>query len=100
MPKGHTGESAKRSIRQGEDGTGSHTLPVDVLRLDFDASLLSYRELEGALRLTVMAGEMLADARTGNNGGSRIARPVHINGSAVAPMRAAMAIMSGSLCLK
>jgi hypothetical protein len=65
-----------------------------------DASLLAYRELEGALRLTVMAGEMLADARTGNNGGSRIARPVHINGNAVAPMRAATAIMSGSLCLK
>jgi hypothetical protein len=100
---------------QGEDGTGSHALPVDVLRLDFDrrlmlqfrgsvvtsdASLLAYRELEGALRLTVMAGEMLADARTGNNGGSRIARPVHINGNAVAPMRAATAIMSGSLCLK
>jgi hypothetical protein len=39
-----------------------------------DASLLAYRELEGALRLTVMAGEMLADARTGNNDGSRIAR--------------------------
>jgi hypothetical protein len=60
--------------------------------------LLAYRELKGALRLTVMAGEMLADARTGNNGG--IARAVHINGNAVAPTRAAMAIMSGSLCLK
>jgi hypothetical protein len=65
-----------------------------------DASLLAHRELEGALRLTVMAGEMLADARTGNNSGSRIARDVHINGNAVAPMRAAMATMSGSLCLK
>jgi hypothetical protein len=29
-----------------------------------DASLLAYRELEGALRLAVMAGEMLAEART------------------------------------
>ena len=65
-----------------------------------DASLLAYRELEGALRLTVMVGEMLADARTGNKDGSRIAKAVHINGNAVAPMRAAMAIMSGSLCLK
>jgi hypothetical protein len=65
-----------------------------------DARLLAYRELECALRLTVMAGEMLADARAGKNGGSRIARAVHTNGNAVAPMRAAMAIMSGSLCLK
>jgi hypothetical protein len=65
-----------------------------------DASLLAYRELEGALRLAVMAGEMLADARTGNNGCSRIARAVHINGNAVAPMRAATAIMAGSLGLK
>jgi hypothetical protein len=31
-----------------------------------DASLLAYRELEGALRLAVMAGEMLAEARTGD----------------------------------
>jgi hypothetical protein len=65
-----------------------------------DASLLAFRELEGALRLTVMAGEMLADARIGDNGGSRITRAAHINGNAVAPIRAAMAIMSGSLCLK
>ena len=51
-----------------------------------DASLLAYRELEGALRLTVMAGEMLADARTGNNGGSRIARPVHLNNYRLTPV--------------
>jgi hypothetical protein len=30
---------AKRSIKQEEDGTGSHALPVDVLRLDFDRRL-------------------------------------------------------------
>ncbi|MFZ1963603.1 MAG: IS1380 family transposase [Roseiarcus sp.] len=54
-----------------------------VLRLDFnrrltvqfrgsvltsDAGLLAYRELDDALGLSVMAGERLADARTGKNG--------------------------------
>ena len=55
----------------------------DALRLDFDrrlmlqfrgsvvtsnAGLLAYRELDDALELTTMAGERLADARTGRNG--------------------------------
>jgi hypothetical protein len=33
-----------------------------------DAGLIAYRELDDALRLSEMAGEHLADARTGKNG--------------------------------
>jgi len=69
-------------------GHGGHGNPAgessgEFLRLDFnrrvmvqfrgsvvtcDAGLLTHRELDDALGLTMMAGEMLADARTGRNG--------------------------------
>lgn len=37
-------------------------------RVTSDAGLLSYRELDDAFGLTVLAGDVLADSRTGKNG--------------------------------
>jgi Transposase DDE domain group 1 len=61
-----TGESVLDAVRLDLDRR--LTLQFRDSVVTSDAGLLAYRELDDALGLSVMVGEMLADARTGKNG--------------------------------
>jgi hypothetical protein len=61
-----TGESESSAIRLDFDRRVMVQFRGSVVTSD--AGLLAYRELDDALGLSAMAGEMLADARTGKNG--------------------------------
>ncbi|MFY9626877.1 MAG: IS1380 family transposase, partial [Methylocystis sp.] len=60
------GESSGEVLRVNFDRRLMLQFRVSVVTSD--AGLLAYRELDDALGLSVMAGETLADARTGMNG--------------------------------
>jgi hypothetical protein len=59
------GEGYKRGLRVSFDGRLK--LEFHGSRITSDAGLLAYRELDGALELTVIANDVLKDNRTGKN---------------------------------
>ena len=81
-----TGKSAKSPLRLDFDRRLK--LKFHGSRITSVAGLLAYRELDDALGLSVMATELLADARTGRNGRHALVDPaMHwiVGGKAAAP---------------